>query len=147
MSGKVVALSKGETQIRAEVLAVKNFLLRLSLAAALTFLSMALGQSLHGQQADQDPAPATPHQPEAQQAQEAQMPASGEATTHEAKTFSGNIVKENGELVLRDPITKVSYKLSDVAKAKRFIGKRVKVTGKLDMDSNTIEIESIELIS
>jgi uncharacterized protein YdeI (BOF family) len=128
---------------------VKNFLLRLSLAAALTLLiTLALGQSLHAQQPDQDPAPATPHKPEAaQQATEAQMPASGDATTHEAKTFSGNIVKENGELVLKDPVTKVSYKLNDAAKAKQYIGKRVKVTGKLDMDSNTIQIESIELLS
>jgi uncharacterized protein YdeI (BOF family) len=130
-------------------MAVKNFLLRLSLAAWLTFLALALGPSLHGQQADQDPAPATPRQPQAagQQPNEAQMPASGDATTREAKTFTGHIVKENGELVLKDPVTKVSYKLNDAAKARQYIGKQVKVTGKLDMDSNTILIESIELLS
>jgi uncharacterized protein YdeI (BOF family) len=127
---------------------VKNFLLRLSLAGAVTFLALALGHSLGAQQADQDPALATPHQPQAtgQQPNEAQMPASGDATTSEAKTFTGHIVKENGELVLKDPVTKVSYKLNDSAKAKQYIGKQVKVTGKLDMDSNTIQIESIELL-
>jgi uncharacterized protein YdeI (BOF family) len=129
-------------------MAVKNSLMRLSLAAALTFLALALGSSLHAQQADQDPAPATPRQPEAagQQPNEAQMPASGDATTREAKTFTGHVVKENGELVLKDPVTKVSYKLNDAAKAKQYIGKQVKVTGKLDMDTNTIQIESIELL-
>ena len=128
---------------------MKNFLLCLLLAAALTFLTVAVGPSLHAQQADQDPAPATPHQPEAagQQPNEAQMPASGDVTTHEAKTFTGHIVKENGELVLKDPVTKVTYKLNDAAKAKQYIGKQVKVTGKLDMDSNTIEIENIGPIS
>jgi uncharacterized protein YdeI (BOF family) len=109
---------------------------------------LALGPSLSAQQADQDPAPASPHQadPTDQPApqNEAQMPASGEATTHEAKTFTGNIVKENGGLVLKDPVTKVSYKLSDHAKAKQYIGKQVKVTGKLDTNSNTIRVEIIE---
>ena len=75
------------------------------------------------------------------------MPASGDATTHEAKTFSGRITKENGDLVLKDPVTKVSYKLSDQDKAKHYVGKKVKVTGKLDMNSNTIEVDSIELLS
>ncbi len=75
------------------------------------------------------------------------MPASGDATTHEAKTFTGRIVKENGDLVLKDPVTKVSYKLDDAAKAKQYMGKQVKVTGKLDMNTNTIQIENIELLS
>jgi predicted RNA-binding protein len=55
-------------------------------------------------------------------------------------------VKENGQLVLKDPVTKVSYKLDDAAKARDFLGKQVKVTGKLEMDSNTIRVESIEPI-
>ena len=113
-------------------------------------LILSFGPSLHAQQADQDPAPATPHQPDAtaaQQQNEAQMPASGDTTTHEAKTFTGHIVKENGQLVLKDPVTKVSYKLDDAAKARQYVGKQVKVIGKLDMNSNTILIERIELLS
>ena len=121
-----------------------------SLATAVIFLTLGLGPWLHAQQNDQDPAPATPHHadPTAAQQQEpqneAQMPSSGETTTHEAKTFSGRIVKENGEIVLKDPVTKVSYKLSDSAKAKQYVGKQVKVTGKLDMNSNTIQMDGIE---
>ncbi len=131
---------------------MKKFLLHFSLATAVTLLTLALGPSMHAQQADQDPAPATPHQADptaAQQPQqhEAQMPASGDTTTQEAKAFSGRIVKENGELVLKDPVTKVNYKLSDPAKAKQYVGKQVKVTGKLDMNSNTIEVNSIEPLS
>lgn len=117
--------------------------------AVVMLLILSFGPSLHGQQADQDPAPASPHQPDAtaQQQNEAQMPASGDTTTHEAKTFTGHIVKENGELVLKDPVTKVSYKLDDAAKARQYVGKQVKVIGKLDMNSNTILIERIELLS
>lgn len=131
---------------------MKKFLLHFSLATAVTLLTLALAPSMHAQQADQDPAPATPHQmdpasAQQQQQNEAQMPSSGDTTTHEAKAFSGRIVKENGELVLKDPVTKVSYKLDDPAKAKQYVGKQVKVTGKLDMNSNTIQVASIEPLS
>jgi hypothetical protein len=128
---------------------MKQFLRRLIFATAITFLAVVLAPAAHAQQTDQDPAPATAHKADPtavpnQQANEAQMPASGEATTQEAKFFTGMIVKENQEMVLKDPVTKVTYKLDDVAKAKPYVGKRVKVTGKLDMDSNTIRIETIE---
>ena len=134
---------------------MKNFLIRLALATAATILAFALGPSLYAQQGDQDPAPASPHQAQAgtssetgqTPAGEAQMPASGDITTHEAKTFTGNVVKENGELVLKDPVTKVSYKLDDAAKAKPYIGKQVKVTGKLDTNNNKILMHSIEPLS
>jgi uncharacterized protein YdeI (BOF family) len=127
---------------------VIKFFPKFLLATAVMCLIPSLGTPLHAQQADQDAAPATAHQPEAtQQQNEAQMPASGDATTHEAKTLTGRIVKENGDLVLKDPVTKVSYKLDDAAKAKQYMGKQVKVTGKLDMDTNTIQIENIELLS
>jgi hypothetical protein len=55
-------------------------------------------------------------------------------------------VKENGGMVLEDKVTKVTYRLDDAAKAKQYAGKRVKVIGKLDMDSNTIRVQSIELV-
>jgi uncharacterized protein YdeI (BOF family) len=127
---------------------MKKFSLRFLIAAAAFCLALAVVPSTVAQQADQDPAPATPHQAEAtsqqHQPNEAQMPASGDTTTQEAKTFSGNIVKENRELVLKDPVTKVSYKLDDSSKAKQYVGKQVKVSGKLDMNTNTIKVDSIE---
>ncbi len=129
---------------------MQKLLLHFSLAMAVTFLTLALTPSMHAQQSDQDAAPAAPHQmdpAEQQQQNEAQMPSSGDTTTHEAKTFTGRIVKENGELVLKDPVTKVSYKLDDPAKAKQYMGKQVKVTGKLDMNSNTIQVDGIEPLS
>lgn len=123
---------------------MKKFLLHFSLATAVCVLTLSLAPSARAQQADQDQAPTTAQQP---QQNEAQMPSSGDTTTHEAKVFSGRIVEENGEVVLKDPVAKISYKLSDPAKAKRYVGKQVKVTGKLDIDSNTIAVDSIELRS
>jgi hypothetical protein len=118
---------------------MKQFLVRLILAATIVMLACALNPAAHAQQSEQ--APVAKHQ------NEAQMPASGQATTQEAKAFTGRIVKENGEVVLKDPVTKVIYKLDDATKAKPYLGKNVKVTGKLDLDSNTIRVESIEIIS
>jgi hypothetical protein len=131
---------------------MKKCVLHLSLAVVVSFLTLAFAPSMHAQQSDQDPAPTAPQkmdpsaaeQPQQNSNNEAQMPASGDTTTHEAKSFSGQIVKESGALVLKDPVTKVSYKLDDPAKAKPYMGKHVKVTGKLEMSSNTIEVNSIE---
>ena len=131
---------------------MKGFMLRLFCATAITLGAVALGASgaqPRGQNAagisarQADPAPVASQQ---QQQNEGQIPASGEVTTQEAKAFSGRIVKENGRVVLKDPVTKVIYKLDDPAKAKPYLGKPVKVTGKLDMNSNTIQVESIEAL-
>jgi Protein of unknown function (DUF5818) len=139
-----------QEKVESEV-CMKRVLQHFSLAAAIALMAMALGPSLHAQQADQDPSPVAPEKtnpavPQAQQ-NEAQMPASGDATNREAKTFTGRIVKEDGQIVLKDPVTKVSYKLDDAAKAKQYIGKQVKVTGKLDLNTNTIELNRIEPLS
>ena len=129
---------------------MKKFLLHFSLAIAVTLLTLAIAPSMYAQQSDQDSAATTPqHRVDAQSQQqnEAQMPSSGDTQTHEAKAFTGRIAKENGELVLKDSVTKVSYKLDDPAKAKQYVGKQVKVTGKLDMNSNTIQVDGIEPLS
>jgi len=133
---------------------MKTFLLRISFAIALTFLAIAVAPQTYaqtGQQSDEDhnstaPRKADPSAVPPQQQNEGQMPASGDATTQEAKSFSGGIVAENGKLVLKDPVTKVIYKLDDSAKAKQYVGKQVKVRGKLDMNTNTIQVESIEVL-
>jgi cytoskeletal protein RodZ len=153
--------------------AMKNFMIRLSLAVVLTLSLMALAQSSQAQEPssqapatttppdqqspsaqDQQTPPATPpdsthDSPSAQQQQnEPQMPAAGaDAQTQEAQAFTGRIMKENGKVVLKDPVTKNSYQVDDVSKANPFIGKQVKVTGKLDINSNTITIATIEPIS
>lgn len=46
--------------------------------------------------------------------------------------------------MLSDTVTKVSYQFDDPSKVKKYVGKRVKVIGKLDMTSNTIHVNSIE---
>jgi hypothetical protein len=118
---------------------MKRFFQRLSLAAAITFIVMLVPSRTYSWQADQNATTIAE-----QSASDGQIPASGHITTQDAKPYSGRVVSENGETVLQDLVTKVEYKLSDAAKAKPYMGKLVKVTGKLDTNSNTILMERIE---
>jgi len=129
---------------------MKNFLIRILLAAAVTLVTFALATSALAQQADEDPAPATPHQaqpstaPPTPQKPDTTAPSSGDAQNQQALAFTGRVMKERDRFVLNDPVTKMSYQLDDQSKAKPYLGKQVKVTGKLEMNSNTIHVASIE---
>jgi hypothetical protein len=59
----------------------------------------------------------------------------------EEETFSGTISKSGDKFVLVGEDS--TYNLDDQDKAKAFEGKKVKVTGKLDKDSNTIHVSDI----
>jgi hypothetical protein len=108
------------------------------------------------QDAPQTPS-ATPQEPTAgsatdpaatAQQNEPQMPAAGDETkTQDAKAFTGKIVKQSGRIVLMDPVTKTTYRIDDASKVKVYMGKEVKVTGTLDMNSNTIHVTGIETVS
>ena len=131
---------------------MKNFLIRILLAAALTLVTFGLVSSAQAQQADDDPAPARPQQqqptvPKSPQQQQSSVPTSDDNETQQALAFTGRVAGEQGRLVLNDPVTKMSYQLDDQTKAKRYVGKQVKVIGKLEMKSNTIHIDSIEPMS
>jgi len=78
----------------------------------------------------------------AQQPNTAQQP--NDMQTQDAKPFNGTIVKEKGKLVLKDTAANVSYQLDDQEKAKQFVGKQVRVTGKLDLNTNLIHVDNIE---
>jgi Protein of unknown function (DUF5818) len=154
---------------------MKSFVIRLSLAAALTLSLLALAQPSHAQEpSSQAPAATTPPDQQSPSAQDQQtpaaappdttqsspssqspqqqnepaMPAAGDdAQTPSAQAFTGRIMKEDGKVVLKDPVTKTSYQIDDTTKVKPFMGKQVKVTGKLDMNSNTLHIETIAPLS
>ena len=134
---------------------MKNILFRLLVAAALTLAAFALSSSAHGQQADKDSTPTNSRpQGRAQQSSpssESQSAASSAQTPPDDKTqdelaFTGRVEPEKGALVLKDPITQLSYQLDDQTRARKYVGKQVKIKGKLEMKSNTIQINSIDLI-
>lgn len=134
-----------------------------ALAIAVAILAaLSAGGALFAQQADADPNPAAkspaahaPANPSlARQGQEVPLSAqrdSNAAPVHDPQTqdalaFTGRVEREKGQIVLNDPVTKVSYYFDNQLRAKQFLGRHVKVTGKLELSSNKIHIESIEAI-
>ncbi len=126
-----------------------NTLLRL--VGLLTLLICVVGIPLYGQQAQQ---PAT-QEPTAQEPA-AQQPATQEPTapspdsmsqesnqSQPTQMFMGKIAKSKGDLVLKGDAG-TSYKLDNPDQAKQWVGKKVKVTGKLDTATNTIHVANIE---
>lgn len=82
-------------------------------------------------------------QPSAQQDKDP-APQPGMTQQSDSQTFKGKIAKADGKFVLKDEATSATYSLDDQDRAKTFAGQSVKVTGKLDPQTNTIRIASIE---
>ena len=70
-----------------------------------------------------------------------------QAPQEKTKTFTGTIVKKGDNFVLNDAANKAAYMLDDATKASQFEGKKVRVTGTVDVASNTIHVETIEQVS
>jgi hypothetical protein len=120
---------------------MKNFLITLMLSYALMAVAVTTGhteQSVSAGVTRQEPESL---QPSAQQDARTRPPE--DAETQDALAFTGWLVKVKGRILLKDPVTKMNYQLDDALKAKRFIGKQVKVIGKLNLNSNMIYVESI----
>ena len=114
---------------------MKNSILRGSVLV-LTLALASLG-SLHAQEPHQtQPSPDTP---------QAGQPSAPQPSTQvqTAREFTGTIVKEGNSLRLKDDAGNANYKLDGQSKAKAYVGKQVKVTGKLDTSSNVIQVTSV----
>jgi Protein of unknown function (DUF5818) len=64
----------------------------------------------------------------------------------EKKTFTGTVIKNADKFILSDSASKLSYVLDDQGKAGPYEGKKVHVTGTLDLATNTIHVETIQEI-
>jgi hypothetical protein len=87
----------------------------------------------------QEPKPDQPNNTPSQQPDTAQEDAN-------AVVVTGTIVKSGSDFVLKDSSGTV-YNLDAPDKAEPYNGKSVKVTGKLEADTNLLPVESIEAIT
>ena len=76
----------------------------------------------------------------------ASQPADSDAQHSRAQDFTGTIVRDGKEYMLKVS-DRSAYQLDDPGKAKPYEGKQVKVAGKLDPKSNVLHVLSIELMS
>ena len=114
--------------------------MRLLLSSAMVLLAFGLSASAQAQ-SDAGSTSSTRVIP---QDQDASVLASVDPETENPLAFTGRVVRNNGEIQLLDPVTKVSYQFDDSLKVKNYLGKRVKVVGTLSLSSNTIHIHSVE---
>jgi uncharacterized protein YdeI (BOF family) len=107
----------------------------------------ATAQTQQQPQQQPDQAQPQPQQPQPDQAQPQPQPQPqqqpGQAQAPAASTFTGTVVKNGEQYVLRDSSGQV-FGLDDSSKAQPFEGKSVKVTGELDQQAKVIHVENIE---
>jgi|SRR5215471_11002959 len=133
---------------------MKSILTRFLLGAVVMFVTIALSSAAaYSQQADEDPSPNNVHPHERPNTTQPQQSGNAEQLstephTQEALAFTGIVTRDrnSNDVTLNDPVTKLVYKFDDPAKADHYLGKKVKVVGKLGMNSNTIQVDSIEAI-
>jgi uncharacterized protein YdeI (BOF family) len=101
--------------------------------------SEAAGAAIVQTQAQPQPQP----QPQPDQAQPQPQQQPGQAQAPAASTFTGTVVKNGEQYMLRDSSGQV-FGLDDSSKAQPFEGKTVKVTGELDQQAKVIHVENIE---
>lgn len=124
----------------------RSLVLGLSACALVVIGATSWGSPLSGTAATPMPliqAPQTPPQPAPDPAQQAPAPDQAQQTPAKSASFTGTVVKNGDQYVLRDSSGQV-YKLDDSTRAQQFEGKQVKVTGTLDADSKMIHVDNIE---
>lgn len=123
----------------------KRNLIGSSALLAMAF-AVALGSSFvgsaHAQQTQPQQQPGQA-QPQPQQQPDQAQPQTNQSQTRAATTFTGTVVKNGEQYMLRDSSGQI-YGLDDSDKAKQFEGKSVKVTGQLDDQAKVIHVQDIQ---
>lgn len=141
-------------------MALRTFAMALLALVLCGSASGSFGQSQQAQppdptgQAPTSPAPTTPptFPPNTGQSPEGQSPnakdsassssSASRSVQDDADSFTGTIMNQSQSYVLRNGDH--DYKLDDQAQAIKFKGRKVKVTGSLEKQSNTIHVNKIE---
>jgi uncharacterized protein YdeI (BOF family) len=119
-----------------------KMLLGLSSCALMLASVQAWGAPMHNS-ATPMPVIQEPQAPPSQTSPDQTTPNQDQAKT---STFTGVIVKNGEQYVLRDSSGNV-YKLDDSSRVQVFEGKTVKIVGKLDPDSKMIHVDSIQALA
>lgn len=122
---------------------MKTRMLVLGISSCALMLATAQAQGFGMHFANPMPVLQEPQSPPAQTSPDQTTPSQDQA---KATTFTGTIVKDGENYVLRDSSGGI-YKLDDSSRAQTFEGKTVKVTGKLDADSKMIHVDSIQALA
>lgn len=108
--------------------------------------AVALGAGLIGSAPAINAQSQAPNQSAQQQQQQQQKQGDQQQAQSEEKAYVGQIIQaQNGQYaLLTDKNKGQGYFLDDQEKAKKFSGKNVKVTGKVDTETKTLHIAQIQ---
>jgi hypothetical protein len=75
---------------------------------------------------------------------QAQNSSEGQAQQN-VRSFRGKISQKENSFFLEELVHRTPYRLADTWEVKRFVGKKVRVTGWLDQDQKTLHVKSMSL--
>jgi len=75
---------------------------------------------------------------------QAQNSSEGQAQQN-VRSFRGKISQKENSFFLEELLHRTPYRLADTWEVKRFVGKKVRVTGWLDQDQKTLHVKSMSL--
>lgn len=116
----------------------------IAFAGALLFCSALIGS------VDRGCAQETRRQAQEQNSQQSQyrdqaQNTSEQQTQRDVRSFRGKISQKENSFFLEELVHRTPYRLADTWDVKRFVGKKVRVTGWLDQDQKTLHVKSMSL--
>jgi hypothetical protein len=75
---------------------------------------------------------------------QAQNSSEGQAQQN-VRSFRGKVFQKENSFFLEELLHRTPYRLADTWEVKRFVGKKVRVTGWLDQDQKTLHVKSMSL--
>jgi hypothetical protein len=114
------------------------------------FVGVALLCSVFIGVVDRGCAQETRRQPQEQNSQQSQYrdqaQNSSEAQSQQnVRSFRGKVSQKENSFFLEELVHRTPYRLADTWEIKRFVGKKVRVTGWLDQDQKTLHVKSMSL--
>lgn len=113
-------------------------------AGAVLFCSVSIGT------VDRACAQETRRQAQEQNSQQSQYRDQAQNTSQpqtqpDVRSFRGKISQKENSFFLEELVHRTPYRLADTWDVKRFVGKKVRVTGWLDQDQKTLHVKSMSL--
>jgi hypothetical protein len=114
------------------------------------FLGVALFCSIFIGTVDRGCAQETRRQPQEQNSQQSQyrdqaQNSSESQAQQNIRSFRGKVSQKENSFFLEELVHRTPYRLADTWEIKRFVGKKVRVTGWLDQDQKTLHVKSMSL--
>jgi Ni/Co efflux regulator RcnB len=114
-----------------------------SLLAVLSFVVLSMAAPCYAQETQRQKQEQNPQQ---NQYRDELQSTAQQQDQQNVRTFAGKISQKNSRFFLEEAIHRTPYLLADTWNVKRFLGKKVRVTGTLDQDHNILHVKSIDTV-